>query len=334
MFDQGDTLEAMDEAGETDPREQAGPDGPAESTPGERTSGIILESCYRHPIEYTGVHCTRCGRPICTDCMRPAPVGYQCPDCVAEGRKSGARPRVQVRFILGRPGSAATALIAINVAMFVLELATGASQLGFAGDCRKMFNLGADAPVAIAQAHQYWRLFTAMFLHFGVLHLALNMYALYLFGYLVENAFGSARFLAIYFASGLMASIASFAFGNPSELAAGASGAIFGLLGAWVAFNYRRRDLRYHRANLQGAYFLIILNLALGFSGVLPIDNFAHIGGLVSGVIAGAAAEGFGPPATRRAVRIAGFALLAAVGVGLVAWRVATFPNLPFGIRC
>src|SRR5262249_26451136 len=154
-----------------------------------------------------------------------------------------------------------------NVLMFLVELATGASRsLDIAGDRLKMIDLGAGYPPAIALGHQYWRLFTSMFLHFGLIHLALNMYALYLFGTLLESFLGTRRMLAIYLISGLLGSIASFAFGSPREPSAGASGAIFGLLGAWVAFNYRRRSMLYNRANLQWAFFLIAINLFLGFS--------------------------------------------------------------------
>src|SRR5207245_7902717 len=102
-----------------------------------------------------------------------------------------------------------------------------------------LFNLGALFPPAVTFGHQYWRLITAMFLHAGLLHLALNMYALYLFGYLIEDAFGRPQFLAIYFITGFLASAASFAFGPVGEVGVGASGAILGLLGAWLAFNYR-----------------------------------------------------------------------------------------------
>src|SRR5213592_2913968 len=109
----------------------AAPSGPAPEEPldpdaGERTHGLALEHCYRHPNETTGVHCTRCGKPICPDCMRPAAVGYQCPDCVAEARRT--TPRVRVRFLVGRPGGLTTAIIAVNVAMFLVEVVTGGSR--------------------------------------------------------------------------------------------------------------------------------------------------------------------------------------------------------------
>ncbi len=182
-------------------------------------------------------------------------------------------------------------------------------------------------PLRIAEHHEYWRLLTAMFLHAGLLHILFNMYALYLFGYLIENTFGKPRFIAIYFVTGLFASAASFYFSNPCVPAVGASGAIFGLLGAWVAFNFRRRQTAFGSANLRWALFLIAFNLILGFS-LRGIDNSAHIGGLVAGIVTGFTAEGFGPPSVRRAARIAGFVGLVGVAAAFTAIHAAELVRL------
>lgn len=314
------------------PPGETGPRAPDPEDPPERTSGLTLETCYRHPRVVTGVHCTRCGRPICPDCMHPAPVGYQCPECVAEARRTAPRRRVRVRFFLGRPGSFTTTLLVVNVALFLVETVVGGSGSLFSGPNEKqLFDLGALFPPAIAVGHQYWRLVTPMFLHAGLIHLAFNSYALYLLGFLVEDAFGKARFLAIYFIAGFLASVASFAFGPVAEVGVGASGAIFGLLGAWVAFNYRRRTSPMASANLRWALMLIGLNVILGFS-IPGIDWRAHFGGLVAGALLGAVMEGFGPRALRPFVQVAGLIVLVAAGVALTAWRVATFPALgPLG---
>jgi rhomboid protease GluP len=231
-----------------------------------------------------------------------------------------------VRFILGRPGSITTTLLIVNIAMFLVETVLGGGgSLGGGPSGRTLFDLGALYPPAIAQGHQYWRLGTAMFLHAGILHIALNMYALYLFGYLIENAFGAARFIVIYFVAGFLASVTSFAFGPALEVGVGASGAIFGLLGAWVAYNYRRRASALAAAQLQWALVLIALNtvLAVSFRG---IDWRAHVGGLAAGVVAGWVAEGWGPRQIRPLVQVGGLVALVAIGVALTAWRVATFP--------
>jgi rhomboid protease GluP len=185
--------------------------------------------------------------------------------------------------------------------------------------------MGALYSPAIAQGHQYWRLFTAMFLHAGLVHLAFNMYALYLFGYLVEGAFGWRRFLAIYFVAGFLGGATSFVFGPAGELGVGASGAIVGLLGAWMAFNYRRRTNAMASANLQGALMLILLNALLPFI-IHGIDWRAHLGGLVAGFAAGWLAEGTGPQPMRQIVQAVGWLALVGIGVALIALRVASFP--------
>ncbi|CAN5135933.1 rhomboid family intramembrane serine protease [soil metagenome] len=289
----------------------------------ERTRGLILETCYRHPEEPTGVHCTRCNRPICTECMTAAPVGYQCPACVAEARRTA--PRGRARISVGRSGSVVTLLIGANIAMFLLSVALGgAGSFTSGGD--RLLDLGALQPLFVADG-QYWRMLTAMFLHAGVLHIALNMYGIYLFGSLIESAFGTARFLLIYFVSGLMASVTSFTFSDPRSLSVGASGALFGLLGAWVVYNYRRRSSPLASANLQWALMLLGINLVLGFS-IARIDNFAHLGGLVAGAACGALAEGFGPPNVRRLVQTSGFVGLILLGIVLTVYRSAELQPL------
>jgi membrane associated rhomboid family serine protease len=318
---------------ERDP--EAGP--PQAEDPPERTSGLMIETCYRHPKVATGVHCTRCGRPICPDCMTPAPVGYQCPECVREAQSSVPGRRVRLKFVVGRPGFMVTALMAVNVFMFLIEVAVGGTGGLFEGpSAQKLFELGALFPPAIAHTTvlpehgQYWRLISAMFLHAGILHIAMNMYALYLFGYLIEGAFGWVRFLAIYFIAGFLASVASFTFGPVIEVGVGASGAIFGLLGSWIAHNYRRRGTAMAEANLRWALMLILLNVVIAFS-FRAIDWRAHLGGVIAGFLAGWLAEGFGPPQTRRAVQVGGLALLVVIGILITAWRVATFPSLSVG---
>jgi rhomboid protease GluP len=206
-------------------------------------------------------------------------------------------------------------LLGIIVVVFLVELLLG----GASG--RVLIRLGAMVPVLVAFG-EYWRLITAMFLHVGLIHLLLNSWGLFLLGNLVEGVFGSARFVAIYFVTGFCASAASFAFGSSNRIAAGASGAIFGLLGAWLAYNWRRRELFLAQANLRGVLILIAINLVLGFS-VPGIDNTAHIGGLVAGVLAGLAAEGVGQRGLRTVTRLAGLTLLLLAGVALTAWRVA-----------
>ena len=220
--------------------------------------------------------------------MTPAPVGHHCPTCVAEGRQSTRR----LRPVLPRPRSATTAILAINVGVFAIDLilrATGQVTL---------LERGAMVPVLVAQG-EWYRLVTAMFLHIGVLHLAFNSFALYLFGSMVEQALGTLRFVAVYLITGFAASAASFALSQPLTAAAGASGAVFGLLGVWLA-----------------------VNLVIGFA-VPGIDNVAHIGGLVAGMVAGFVIEGIGRRQERTVTSVAGMALLLVAAVALTAWRAA-----------
>lgn len=270
------------------------------------------ETCYRHPKEETRVHCTRCNRPICPECMNPAPVGHHCPQCVAEARRSVRRPRR-----LRAPSSLAMVILGINVAVFVVEIALGATTNIFV-----LVDMGALVPGLVADG-QYWRLITPIFLHASVFHILFNSWALYIFGSLVEGTFGTIRFAAIYLITGFAASVASMVAGNPAIAAVGASGAIFGLLGAWLAYNLRRRQLTLAQANIRLALILVALNLVFGFS-VRGIDNSAHIGGLIAGVIAGVAAEGFGRRGVRVAVQVVGLAALFAVAVVVATVRVSS----------
>lgn len=245
--------------------------------------------------------------------MTPAPVGHHCPECVAEGRRETRR----IAAGIPRPRSLTTFLLGINVGVFVVGMVLGAGT----GDRGALLRAGAMVPILVVQG-EWWRLLTAIFLHVSLVHIMFNSLALYIFGGLVESALGRLRFLAVYMVTGFAGSAVSFAFGNPAVAAAGASGAIFGLLGAWLVFNLRRRSLSLARSNVQGALMLIGINLFLGFA--LPgIDNLAHIGGLIAGIGAGAAAEGFGPRATRTLTRVAGLIAIVLLGVALVVWRIA-----------
>ena len=182
----------------------------------------------------------------------------------------------------------------------------GGPQSLFNPDPQVLFDMGAMQPIAVA-AGQFWRLFTAMFLHAGLIHLLFNGWALWVFGGQVEAAYGRTWMLLIYLVSGFLATVASYAFGPANALAVGASGAIFGIFGAFIAYNYRRRHLALAAANLRMAMTLILLNLLLAF-GFARIDWRAHIGGIIVGFLAGYAAEGSGSPAQRRAIQVFGFA--------------------------
>jgi rhomboid protease GluP len=167
-----------------------------------------------------------------------------------------------------------------------------------------------------------------MFLHAGLLHVALNAYFFWLFGRVVESVFGRTWMLLIFLVSGFLASVASYAFGPVLALAVGASGAISGVFGAFIAYNYRRRHLAANAANLRMALTVIVLNafIAVVYSS---IDWRAHVGGLVAGFALGYLADDTVPARQRAVARFAGVATLVALGIALVVWRTAEIRSLP-----
>jgi membrane associated rhomboid family serine protease len=167
-----------------------------------------------------------------------------------------------------------------------------------------------------------------MFLHANLFHILFNAWALWIFGTMVERDFGTPRFVILFFLTGLLASATTYAFGPLQIVGVGASGAIFGIFGAFVAYNYRRRHLAMASANLRWAGTLLLINAILAFS-FGTIDWRAHVGGFVAGVLAGFVAEGWGDRRQRMLVTTVGFAALALVGVALVLWRTAQIQALP-----
>jgi membrane associated rhomboid family serine protease len=227
-------------------------------------------TCYRHPDRETYVSCTRCGRPACPDCLRSAAVGQQCVDCVKAGNQSVRQPRGGFG---GRiPGGAVVtwALIGVNVVCYVAELIS-----------IRVADNGALFGLAVASG-QWYRLITNTFLHepgisgFGPAHIIFNMWALAVVGPALEQMLGRARFLAVYLASALAGSVVFYVVAPPGATALGASGAIFGLFGAWFVVARRLR------ADSRQVVMLIAINLAISF--VIPhIAWQAHVGGLVAG---------------------------------------------------
>jgi membrane associated rhomboid family serine protease len=240
-------------------------------------------TCYRHPDRVTGLRCSRCGRPICGECAVPAAVGQLCPD--------DARDRQRVRHVGGRGRPVVTlSLLAINTLLLLVEVVLSGNGAGglLEPSTRALCRLGALNAPAVIEDGQYWRLLTVMVLHAGIIHWAFNSYALFIFGPTLEALLGRVRFLALYVGSGFAASAASLLFSH-TRLGVGASGAIFGLLGALVAFFYRRRDAG-GRGMLQSLLLVLALNLFIGVR-IANVDNVAHIGGFLAGLAAMALLE-------------------------------------------
>jgi rhomboid protease GluP len=169
-------------------------------------------------------------------------------------------------------------IIGINIFMFLITAFLSKSVLN--SDIRVLVFLGAKANSFISNG-EYYRLVTAMFLHGGLIHLVLNMYALNSIGPLVENYFGKIKYLIIYFISGILSSYFSYLFSTSVSI--GASGAIFGVLGATLIVAYKNRK-RGGKEFLDNIISVIVINLILGFS-IPNVDNFGHIGGLIGGII-------------------------------------------------
>lgn len=233
----------------------------------------MAQTCYRHPNRETAVSCSNCGRPICPDCMTPSPVGMRCPEC--------SRQRTKVVRGVGEASLAASApatlvLIAINVAVFLAEVAGGGGGLTPHGSSL-IFNFGLFGP-SVAEG-EWYRLLTSGFLHANLFHIGFNMFALYFLGRILEPGIGTPRFLAVYFVSLFAGSLGAILL-SPDNLTIGASGAIFGIFGATFVIA-RHRGI----AGLASSVgIILVLNLAFTL-GRPEISLGGHLGGLVGGVL-------------------------------------------------
>jgi membrane associated rhomboid family serine protease len=243
--------------------------------------------------------------------MVPAPVGFQCPDCVA-----GAAASIpQVTTVAGgapisKPAVTYT-LIGINVAIFVLQFAVGVNAV--AGDWGMW-------PVGIAVGGEWWRLVTAAFLHGSFLHVAFNMYVLFALGPTLERILGHGRYLTLYLLAALGGGVASYVFSDIRTVSVGASGAIFGLMGALVVAG---RRLRY---DITQVLILLGINVVIGF--VSPgVDWRAHLGGLVTGAVV-AAIMVFPEKRHRTAIQAGGLVAVVLVLAALTMWRTGQIQDL------
>lgn len=234
--------------------------------------------CYRHPDRHTLLRCSRCERPICAACSIDASVGQRCPECV---RAQGAQEVIPTGPRRSRTNGAPATMtfIALAVIFFVLT--------GFGRDLAN-----SDLGRALAQVNilveegEWWRIFTPILLHAGITHILFNMWALWVLGPQIERGVGTWPFVGAYLASAGMGGAFAYLMGNPSDIAVGASGAIFGLFGIWFNFAVRRRNTAQGRFLLRQILFLLLLNAALPFI-VGGIAWEAHLGGLIAGFVIG-----------------------------------------------
>ncbi|MEU2035244.1 rhomboid family intramembrane serine protease [Nocardia amamiensis] len=235
-------------------------------------------TCVRHPNRPTGLACTRCGRPSCAECLRPAAVGQHCVDCLRQDQRSVP----PVRTVSGAPAARSStptvtyALIAINVVIYAITAAQAKSLMDNQRGSALFLDWVLFAP-AVADG-QWWRVVGSGFLHYGPIHLLVNMFALYIVGRDTELVLGRLRYLAVYLVS-LLGGAAGVMLFAQNSLTAGASGAVYGLFGAITVILIRLRQ--------SPNQMLIIIGINVFISLSLPgISLWGHLGGLAAGTLA------------------------------------------------
>jgi membrane associated rhomboid family serine protease len=262
--------------------------------------------CPRHPDRISYVRCQRCGRPVCPECQRQAAVGVHCVDCVRDAARTAPTPRTAFGAPLrdGRPLVTYT-LIGLNIVSYVLQMVVAGPRLDWTQVLIFAPFLGEYEP---------WRFLTAAFLHGSTLHIAFNMFALWVVGQNLELALGRARFLALYGLAAVGGAVMVLLLASPdpggdwTRGLVGASGAVFGLFGAILLV------LRRLGRSARPIVTIIAINAVIGF--VVPnISWQAHLGGLLVGALLGAG-YAYAPRKRRREVSLAvtvGVAVLLAV---------------------
>jgi membrane associated rhomboid family serine protease len=269
--------------------------------------------CYRHPKRETYVSCSECGRPICAECMTPAPVGQRCPE--HSGKPQGVR-RVTTgarRSAFEGTGALVTkTLIGINVLIYVITATQGGDINSPGGTLYRKCDL--YGPLV---ANEPWRLITSAFLHANLLHIAFNMYFLWFVGSAVESALGRGRFLLVYLISGLAGSAGALVY-TPHAHTVGASGALFGILGVAVVMERQRSYV------LGGsALALVVINLILSVT-IPSISIGGHIGGLIGGILCALILSQFGRGHAAYS-RLGLWGIAGVLGVGLLSLAVAYY---------
>jgi membrane associated rhomboid family serine protease len=273
------------------------------------TENSEMATCYRHPDRETGLSCSVCERPICTDCATFAAVGIRCPE--HSGKPQGVERVARTVQRAHREGSGALvtrALIGINIAVYLATVATGG---GINSDRGTIYEHGVLAGPLVAHG-DYWRLLTAAFMHYGPIHLGMNMLALWWLGGPLEERMGRGRYILLYLAAGLAGSAGAILV-TPCSLTLGASGAIFGIAGAAIVLE--RQGIFVHGGSIIG---LVVLNfiITLTFPG---ISLGGHLGGFAGGILAMLGLSRFGRThALYGRAGLLGYVGVIAVGVGSV----------------
>ena len=268
--------------------------------------------CYRHPDKETWIRCQRCDKPICPDCMRDASVGFQCPDCVKEGARSTRQGKAVYggKRLTGNPMATTFALIAANLVVFVAIRSGGGRVLDALSLLPQSSTRGLQEVEGVSGG-AYWQVLTSAFAHENVLHLGFNMLALYFLGPMLEQVLGRPRFLAVYFVSAFTASAAVMLLSNPNSQTLGASGAIFGLMGALVVVAFKVK------ADLRQILFWLGLNVVFTVYNTGSISWQGHLGGLLGGALT-AAIIVYAPRKRREVIQWTGIGLVLVVALGVI----------------
>lgn len=302
---------------------------------------VGVPTCYRHPGRETWIRCQRCERPICPDCMRDASVGFQCPSCVSEGAKStrqhqaaygGRRPT--------NPAITSISIIALNAAVWLAIIATGWQSstlirrlaLVPVGTCEttggQYYPTVTDSDLCSRATSDgfwvpgvsdgaVWQLITSAFAHVDIWHIGFNMLALWVLGPQLELAIGRARFLALYLVSALAGSTAVYWLASDTGATLGASGAIFGLMGALLVLAHKVGG------DVRQILMWLGINVVITVVGASFISWQAHLGGLLGGM-AVAAILVYAPRSRRTPVQVAGLSALTLLLVVAIVIRTLT----------
>ncbi|SDO58308.1 Membrane associated serine protease, rhomboid family [Nakamurella panacisegetis] len=279
------------------------------------------QTCTVHPDRVTALHCTRCGRPACPDCLTPASVGFQCTACVAQGRAVQRPVRTVTGAIQGRRPVVTFTLIAVNLVIFLITALQAKSGTDLSGSW--VYRQGGESSYLVASG-QVWRLFTSGFLHASVIHIALNMLSLYFVGVALEGLLGRGRFVTVYVLSLLGGSACAMLLSSPLAFGVGASGAIFGVLGGLVVVFKR------YRFDLRQLILVLAINIYASFQ-ISGVSWEAHLGGLVVG-LAVTAAMVYPKPAIARNVLIGTVIAVLVVVVAIVVIKDAQIGSVFCGI--
>lgn len=262
-----------------------------------------FEGCYRHPDRSTGIRCQRCGRPICGECMNPASVGFQCPDCIRSGRSSVRAPRTSFRSALTMHGGIVTkVLIGVLIGLYVINLISQDLVISLLA----MSNSGVAAG-------EYWRLLTYGFTSYGLLNTALTALVLWFVGRPLEDQLGGWRFLVLYALAGFGGATLLYLVASPAAGAVGgASAGVIGLLAANGVIKFRHgEDIR---PDIGLLVILVLLNFVVGFGSMAWV---AQIGGILLGALAGIALV-YPPRARRTQLQVIGLIAIVVVCVAAV----------------